>query len=143
MFDAHRHDFIPERPHPAAKKIMSLRQNDLIAIEKDGVFREIVRVVKFGANGQITIAAHQEAGPLKERDAKPTALDPFKYSSPTAAGLQKMRARQVRIDEFGRIFDSGPRSPVIIPDLPACAPERLAMDRIVEIATNHLHLYAY
>src|SRR3546814_3258413 len=62
MFDAHRHDFIPERPHPAAKKIMSLRQNDLIAIEKDGVFREIVRVVKFGANGQITIAAHQEIG---------------------------------------------------------------------------------
>src|SRR3546814_6451816 len=28
MFDAHRHDFIPERPHPEAKKIMSLRQND-------------------------------------------------------------------------------------------------------------------
>ncbi|HEY9578455.1 MAG TPA: type II CRISPR RNA-guided endonuclease Cas9 [Rhizorhapis sp.] len=109
MFDAHRHDFIPERPHPAAKKIMSLRQNDLIAIEKDGVFREIVRVVKFGANGQITIAAHQEAGPLKERDAKPNDLDPFKYSSPTAGGLKKMRARQVRIDELGRIFDPGPR----------------------------------
>src|SRR3546814_13806949 len=89
---------------------MSLRQNDLIAIEKDGVFREIVRVVKFGANGQITIAAHQEAGPLKERDAKPNDLDPFKYSSPTAGGLKKMRARQVRIDELGRIFDPGPRS---------------------------------
>src|SRR3546814_8278802 len=84
MFDAHRHDFIPERPHPAAKKIMSLRQNDLIAIEKDGVFREIVRVVKLGANGQITIAAHQEAGPLKARGAKPNELDPIKNSSPTS-----------------------------------------------------------
>src|SRR3546814_2461392 len=91
MFEAHRHDLIPERPHPAAKKIMSLRQNDLIAIEKDGVFREIVRVVKFGANGQITIAAHKEAGPLKERDAKPNDLDPFKYSSPTAGGIKKDR----------------------------------------------------
>src|SRR3546814_1768783 len=35
MFDAHRHDFIPERPPPAAKKIISLPQNELIAIEKD------------------------------------------------------------------------------------------------------------
>lgn len=109
MFDAHRHDFVPERPHPAAKKIMSLRQNDLIAVGKDGSFREIMRVVKFGANGQITVAAHQEAGALKERDAKSNDIDPFKYSSPTAGGLKKLNARQVRIDELGRIFDPGPR----------------------------------
>ncbi len=109
MFDAHRRDSEPERPHPAAKKIMSLRQNDLIAVERDGRPREIMRVVKFGAGGQITIAAHQEAGPLKERDSKPNDIDPFKYSSPTAGGLKKLKARQVRIDELGRIFDPGPR----------------------------------
>ncbi|WP_336981587.1 type II CRISPR RNA-guided endonuclease Cas9 [Altererythrobacter fulvus] len=109
MFDAHRRDFVPERPHPAAKKIMSLRQNDLIAVEKDGASREIMRVVKFGAKGQITIAAHQEAGPLKERDAKPNDLDPFKYLSRTAGSLKNLKARQVRIDELGRIFDPGPR----------------------------------
>ena len=109
MFDAHRKNFEAERPHPAAKKVLSLRQNDLLAIERDGGAREITRVVKFGAAGQITIAAHQEAGPLKERDAKSNDLDPFKYSSPTAGGLKKMKARQIRIDELGRIFDPGPR----------------------------------
>lgn len=109
MFDAHRKSFEMERPHPAAKKVLSLRQNDLLAIERDGGAREIMRVVKFGAAGQITIAAHQEAGPLKERDAKSNDLDPFKYSSPTAGGLRKMKARQIRIDELGRIFDPGPR----------------------------------
>jgi CRISPR-associated endonuclease Csn1 len=109
MFDAHRKNFEAERPHPAAKKVLSLRQNDLVAIERDGAAREIMRVVKFGAAGQITIAAHQEAGPLKERDAKSNDLDPFKYSSPTAGGLKKLKARQIRIDELGRIFDPGPR----------------------------------
>ena len=109
MFDAHRRNFEAERPHPAAKKVLSLRQNDLIAVERDGGAREIMRVVKFGAAGQITIAAHQEAGPLKERDAKSNDLDPFKYSSPTAGGLKKLKARQIRIDELGRIFDPGPR----------------------------------
>src|SRR3546814_9328933 len=103
MFDAHRHDFIPERPHPAAKKIMSLRQNDLIAIEKDGVFREIVRVVKFGENGQITIAAHKEVGPLKERDVKPNDLDPFKYSSPTAGGLKRSEEHRFELQSLMRI----------------------------------------
>lgn len=109
MFDAHRKNFEAERPHPAAKKVLSLRQNDLIAVERDGGPREIMRVVKFGAAGQITIAAHQEAGPLKERDAKSNDLDPFKYSSPTAGGLKKLKARQIRIDELGRIFDPEPR----------------------------------
>ncbi len=109
MFDAHRREFEAERPHPAAKKVLSLRQNDLIAIERDGGAREIMRVVKFGAAGQITIAAHQEAGPLKERDSKSNDIDPFKYSSPTAGGLKKLKARQIRIDELGRIFDPGPR----------------------------------
>lgn len=109
MFDAHRKNFEAERPHPAAKKVLSLRQNDLIAIERDGGSRDIMRVVKFGAAGQITIAAHQEAGSLKERDAKSNDLDPFKYSSPTAGGLKRLKARQIRIDELGRIFDPGPR----------------------------------
>jgi CRISPR-associated endonuclease Csn1 len=109
MFDAHRKNFEAEKPHPAAKKVLSLRQNDLIAIERDGAAREVMRVVKFGAAGQITIAAHQEAGPLKERDAKSNDLDPFKYSAPTAGGLKKLKARQIRIDELGRVFDPGPR----------------------------------
>src|SRR3546814_1467553 len=68
---------------------------------------KIMRVVKFSGGGQITFAEHQEAGPLKARDAASSDIDPFKYFYSSAGGLQKAKARQVRIDELGRIFDPG------------------------------------
>src|SRR3546814_19226906 len=104
---------------------------------------KIMRVVKFSGGGQITFAEHQEAGPLKARDAASSDIDPFKYFYSSAGGLQKAKARQVRIDELGRIFNPGPRQPVIINDVPACTPARSAVDRIVNIATDELHLAAY
>lgn len=107
MFDAHQRDFAEMRPHPAAKKVLSLRQNDLLAVERDGGEREILRVVKFGGNGQVSLAAHNEAGPLKARDSD--GGDPFKYVSAMAGSLKKIKARQIRIDELGHIHDPGPR----------------------------------
>ena len=109
MFDAHQPDASDRRPHPAAKRVLSLRQNDLVAIEPHGQPRKIMRVVKFSGGGQITFAEHQEAGPLKARDATSGDIDPFKYFYSSAGGLQKAKARQIRIDELGRIFDPGPR----------------------------------
>lgn len=109
MFDAHQPDQADHRPHPAAKKILSLRQNDMLAIERDGGDREIVRVVKFSGNGQIALAHDNEAGPLKARDSSPNDVDPFKYVLSSAGGLKKIKARQVRIDPLGRILDPGPR----------------------------------
>lgn len=109
MFDAHQPDQADRRPHPAAKKMLSLRQNDMLAIERDGGAREIVRVVKFSSIGTIALAHDHEAGALKARDAAPNDDDPFKYILKTAGGLKKVRARQVRIDPLGRIFDPGPR----------------------------------
>ena len=109
MFDAHQTGQPEQRPHPAAKRVLSLRQNDLVAVEPQGQPRKIMRVVKFSGGGQITFAEHQEAGPLKARDATSTDIDPFKYFYSSAGGLQKARARQIRIDELGRIFDPGPR----------------------------------
>ncbi|KQT32843.1 hypothetical protein ASG29_14230 [Sphingomonas sp. Leaf412] len=109
MFDAHRPDQGDRRPHPAAKKVLSLRQNDMIAIERDGAPREIVRVVKFSTIGSVQLAATTEAGPLKARDASPPDVDPFRYINSSAGGLKKIKARQVRIDPLGRIFDPGPR----------------------------------
>lgn len=108
VFSAHQRDYVLPRPHPAAKKMLDIRQNDLLAIEKDGA-REIVRVVKFSEKGQVTLAAHNEGGALKARDAAANDIDPFKYVAPTAGGLRKLRARQVRIDPLGRVFDPGPR----------------------------------
>ena len=86
---------------------MCLRQNDLIAVERDGGPREIVRIVKFTLNGQITLANNREGGSYAERDKSPN--DPFKLFSPGVNGLKKMKARQVRIDPLGRVFDPGPR----------------------------------
>jgi CRISPR-associated endonuclease Csn1 len=109
MFNAHQRDFQPERPHPAAKKMLDLRQNDLIAIERNGGPPEIMVVVKFSESGQVTLATHNEGGALKARDTDPN--DPFKYNAPTAGGLKKLKARQVRVDPLGRVFDPGPREP--------------------------------
>ncbi len=109
MFDAHSRNSADRRPHPAAKKMLSLRQNDMLAIEKDGAERQLVRVVKFSTIGVIALAAHNEAGPLKARDAASNDLDPFKYILTSAGGMKNLKARQVRIDPLGRIFDPGPR----------------------------------
>lgn len=106
-FDAHQHNFTELRPHPAAKKVLSLKQNDLIAIERDGGLREIVKILKFTQNGQITLVGHLEAGSLDKRAA--SDADPFRFYSPGTSALKKLKARQIRIDELGRIFDPGPR----------------------------------
>lgn len=109
MFEAHQPGTSDRRPHPAAKRVLSLRQNDLVAIEPHNQTHKIMRVVKFSGGGQITFAEHQEAGALKARDATSSEVDPFKYFYSSAGGLQKAKARQVRIDELGRVFDPGPR----------------------------------
>lgn len=108
MFDAHQSTEAP-RPHPAAKKVLSLRQNDLLAIERDGGPPEIVRVVKFSTIGSIALAPANEGGALKARDAAPNDEDPFRYIYSSGGGLKKLRARQVRVDPLGRVFDPGPR----------------------------------
>ncbi|MCP3736578.1 type II CRISPR RNA-guided endonuclease Cas9 [Sphingomonas sp. RP10(2022)] len=108
MFDAHAPAGKDRRPHPAAKKVLSLRQNDMLAIG-EGADRRFVRVVKFSTIGTIALAEANEAGPLKARDAAPNDADPFKYILSSANGLMKLKARQVRIDPLGRILDPGPR----------------------------------
>src|SRR3546814_18538278 len=108
MFEAHQYGDWP-RPHPAARKILSLHQNDLLAIERDGGERQLMRVVKFGQNGQITLAAPQQASDLKRRDAAPPDEDPLKYFAPTHGGLKQARARQIRIADMSRVPD--PRFP--------------------------------
>ncbi|WP_435416863.1 type II CRISPR RNA-guided endonuclease Cas9 [Parerythrobacter aurantius] len=107
MFDAHQRDFAEVRPHPAAKKVLSLRQNDLLAVERDGGEREIMRVVKFAARGEITFAKHNEAGALKSRHE--AGEDPFRYFTSSPSGLKASNARQIRVDELGHVHDPGPR----------------------------------
>lgn len=105
-FDAHRPDWKSaiRADNPTAKKILSLKQGDTVAIDRDGG-RRILRVVKF-TEGAICLADHNEAGPLKARDANKD--DTFKYVFLSASSLRKSRARQVRVDEIGQVFDPGP-----------------------------------
>lgn len=110
MFDAHQRDERDSRPHPAAKKVLSLRQSDMLALERNGAL-QIVRVVKFSGNGQIALAPNNEGGALKARDAAPNEADPFKYIISSARGLKNLKARQVRVDVLGHVFDPGPREP--------------------------------
>lgn len=103
MFDAHQPGERP-RPHPAARKVLSLQRDDVIAIERNGGAREFVRIVKFSER-QLAVAPPHEGGSLKARDADRD--DPFNYLYPSPNTLRAWRARQVRVDELGRVMDPG------------------------------------
>ena len=105
MFEAHQPGWSSpiRNENPTARKVLSLQQNDVVAVEREGE-RELMRVVKFSA-GTLVLAPPQEAGSLKSRDADKD--DPFRYVYGSPSSLQRWKARQVRIDEIGRVFDPG------------------------------------
>jgi CRISPR-associated endonuclease Csn1 len=109
MFDAHRPDMSPEqrRPHPAARRVLSLHQNDMVAYDHPQDGYTIGRVVKFSTSGQVTFAGSREGGALKSRDADNE--DRFKYFYKSAGAMKAVNLRQVRVDEIGRVFDPGPQ----------------------------------
>lgn len=106
-FDANQPDFNPAnfRPHPAARKVMRLHIDDLVAVD-DGGRQRVLRVVKMSGQ-KITLADHFEGGALKTRDADKE--DPFKYLEKSANVLKAMGLRKVGVDEIGRLTDPGPR----------------------------------
>lgn len=109
MFDAHAHDAPDRRPHPAAKKVLSLRQGDVIAVERNEGAVELLLAKAFNQAGTLTLSPVNEAGNLRERDRTENDADPFKYVYLRPSSLKKYHARQVRIDPLGRVFDPGPR----------------------------------
>jgi CRISPR-associated endonuclease Csn1 len=108
MFDAHQAGWSSaiRSDNPTAKKVLKLHRDDLLAIERNGS-TELVRVVKFSEK-QLALAAPHEGGQLKVRAADKD--DPFTYLYPSPNTLKAWKARQVRIDELGRVFDPGPRA---------------------------------
>jgi CRISPR-associated endonuclease Csn1 len=96
---------IPDtRPHPAAKLLMRLHINDMIAFGQ-GETRRILRVVKMSGS-QIVLAEPKEGGNLKARDADKN--DPFKYINGSSERFIKEKARKIWVDPSGRIVDPGP-----------------------------------
>lgn len=106
MFDAHQPKWRSEfhKNNPTARKVLSLQQNDMVAYNDPEKGHVIARIVKFGQNGQIFFAPHNEAD-VSARDSNKN--DPFKLTVKTATGLKKMQFRQIRVDEMGRVFDPG------------------------------------
>lgn len=105
-FDANQPDYDPaqDRPHPAAKKLMRVHIDDMVAVD-DGGKRRVLRIVKM--SGQtIVMADHNEAGALKSRDADKE--DTFNYVSKSAGALRDMGFRKVGVDVLGRLTDPGP-----------------------------------
>lgn len=84
--------------------LFRLFKGDLLALGTQPN-REIMRVVKF-SEGRIVLAAHNEAGNLKERDADRN--DPFKYRTFSPDALRKGQARPAGVDLLGYVHDKGP-----------------------------------
>jgi CRISPR-associated endonuclease Csn1 len=92
------------RPHPAAKLLMRLHKDDVVAFGV-GEARRLLRVVKF-REGQVNLADAHEGGNLKARDASKD--DPFKYVNASTNRFANEQARKVFIDPAGRVLDQGP-----------------------------------
>ncbi len=107
-FDANRPDYTsPIRAqNPTAKKVLSLHKDDVVAWQDDDGIVRLYRVVKFSIDSSIHLAPPHEANvDARNRDKNSS----FKYIKTSVSGLMKHQARQVRVDELGRVFDPGPR----------------------------------
>ena len=93
-----------QRPHPAAKLLLRVHKNDLLAFGT-GEERKLLRVVKM-SGGQLVLAQHYEAGNLKQRDQAKD--DSFRYIYASTSRLRKEGARKVYVTPDGRVIDHGP-----------------------------------
>ena len=107
-FEANRPDGAGgrDRPHPAARRLMRLFNDDLVRmIDPKGGTEEFMRVVKM--SGQtVYLAPHNEGGSLKARDADKD--DPFKYRAVSVAKMKDAKARKISVDPMGRVRYPGP-----------------------------------
>ena len=92
------------RPHPAARLIMRLHKNDIVALGRVGGLR-LVRVVQM-TEGRLVLADHNEAGDLRRRHADKD--DPFAYIFAGCSRLIDDQARKVQVTANGRVRDPGP-----------------------------------
>ncbi|MCR9221741.1 MAG: type II CRISPR RNA-guided endonuclease Cas9 [Alphaproteobacteria bacterium] len=104
-FEANRPGFSPNsrRSTGGERLILRLRVNDMLELDHEGR-RAIMRVVKL-SDGTITLAEHQEAGPLKARDADKD--DPFGYLYVAPSKLQKRNAVRLVVSPSGAIRHRG------------------------------------
>lgn len=95
------------RPHPAAKLLMRLHNDDLVRLVDERGEDRTMRIVKMSKQN-VVMADHYEAGKLKERDASKT--DPFKYFARAVSSLKTLKFRKLHVSPTGRVRDPGPPS---------------------------------
>jgi CRISPR-associated endonuclease Csn1 len=95
------------RPHPAAKKLMTLYNDDMVRLVDESGEERTLRIVKMSKQ-TVVMADHMEAGNLKDRDAEKNDVDPFKYFSKNVASLRNLKFRKLRVSPSGIAHDPGP-----------------------------------
>ena len=95
----------PKRPHPAAKRLLRIHKDDMVAIERDGQ-TVICYVQKTDPANGAFLVPHQEGNADARNNDK---TDPFKWFQMSGTSLVKVGARRVHVDEMGRMKDPGPR----------------------------------
>lgn len=93
-----------KRPHPAAKRLLQVHKNDMVALDRNGT-RVIGIVQKSDEANGLFIVPHNEAN-ADERNRNKD--DPFKWIQISARPAIAAGIRRVRVDEMGRLRDPGP-----------------------------------
>ncbi len=93
-----------KRPHPAAKRLLRLYKNDMVAIERDGE-TVICYVQKTDPSNGAFLVPHNETNADKRSN---DPADPFKWFQMSATPLMKAKLRRVYVDEIGQVRDPGP-----------------------------------
>ena len=102
-FEAHQPG-LDKKPHPAAKRLMRLHKNDMLALThpKHG---SMIAVIATLSEQRLELHPHTESNADKRNRDKD---DPFSFLRVSASTLQKSGARRVFVDEIGRVRDAGP-----------------------------------
>ncbi|MDF2235762.1 type II CRISPR RNA-guided endonuclease Cas9 [Albimonas sp. CAU 1670] len=103
-FDAHRPDF-DSRPHPAAKRLMRIHKNDLLALHHPKTGTPMIALVQQFGEPRLVLAPHNEANvDARARDKS----DPFDMIRMSLSTFRRCQGRLIHVDMLGRIHDPGP-----------------------------------
>ncbi|MBL3571594.1 type II CRISPR RNA-guided endonuclease Cas9 [Rhodovulum sulfidophilum] len=101
-YEAHRLE-CHKRPHPAAKRLLSVHKGDMLALEREG--RTVVGYVQqMHVKNGLFIVPHNEANADARNSDK---TDPFRWIQIAARPAVDAGIRRIAVDEIGRLRDGG------------------------------------
>lgn len=101
-YEAHTLEY-EKRPHPAAKRLLSVQKGDMVALERDQ-HTVIGHIQKMDVANGLFIVPHNEANAdTRSRDK----TDPFRWIQIGARPAVEAGIRRISVDEIGRVRDGG------------------------------------